>query len=205
MHLAPRLARVRKKGWFAPLARLPALAFRLGLRPLVGRWLLLLTTRGRRSGLPRHTMLLFRRMGGRKYSVAGYGTRSDWYLNLRKDPHVTVTSVDGNEACRARCITEPEEVGRVARELVPPSVLRALRVAEAEKQGRSRVGDHENLALVVFEPTDRSGPPPPRADLLWIWPVSASIALSALRKERGRASGARSWRGGRRGGWCREG
>jgi deazaflavin-dependent oxidoreductase (nitroreductase family) len=55
--------------------------------------LLLLTTTGRRSGVPRTTPMMFHRDGGRVLVIAsniGAPRHPDWYLNLVADPEVTV-------------------------------------------------------------------------------------------------------------------
>ena len=54
---------------------------------------LLLTTRGRRSGLLRRTALYYGQDGERYLLIASDGgspTHPAWYLNLRADPEVTV-------------------------------------------------------------------------------------------------------------------
>jgi deazaflavin-dependent oxidoreductase (nitroreductase family) len=55
--------------------------------------LLLLTTTGARSGLPRTTPLMFHRQDDRLLVIAsniGAPRHPDWYVNLLADPHVTV-------------------------------------------------------------------------------------------------------------------
>jgi len=52
----------------------------------------LLTTRGRRTGLPREVLLPCARTNGDIIVISTYGTRSDWFRNLRKDPQVEVTA-----------------------------------------------------------------------------------------------------------------
>ena len=61
--------------------------------PFAGRSLLLLTTKGRRSGEERTNPLAFTRDGDRYVVVASKGgapTNPDWYRNLRAHPRVTV-------------------------------------------------------------------------------------------------------------------
>jgi deazaflavin-dependent oxidoreductase (nitroreductase family) len=99
------LARMRTRRWFRPAAHAPMLAYRLGLAPIVGRRFMVLTTSGRRSGEPRHTMVIFRERGGRKLATAAYGERSHWYRNARADPRVTVQTARGTEAMMARPVT----------------------------------------------------------------------------------------------------
>ena len=55
--------------------------------------LVLLTTKGRRSGRPRTTPMMFHRDGDRVLVIAsnvGAAAHPDWYRNLAADPHVTV-------------------------------------------------------------------------------------------------------------------
>lgn len=70
---------------------------------------LYLTTRGRRSGLPREIEIWFTERGRRFYVIAEYPS-SHWVQNLLADPEVRVR-VDGNAfpAC-ARTVSEQSEV-----------------------------------------------------------------------------------------------
>jgi deazaflavin-dependent oxidoreductase (nitroreductase family) len=73
---------------------------RLGSR-LVGNDMLLLTTRGRRTGEPHTVPLLFLRGEGTMAVIASYGGRDhhpDWYLNL--DDHPEVTAQTGGRRAR---------------------------------------------------------------------------------------------------------
>jgi len=61
--------------------------------PFTGRSLLLLTTKGRRSGAERTNPLAYTRDGDRYIVVASKGgapTNPDWYRNLRAQPRVSV-------------------------------------------------------------------------------------------------------------------
>ncbi len=73
------------------LSRAPLLFFQLGWGPAL-EWLplLALTTRGRKSGQPRHTALEYRRHGSKLYVVSSAGENADWYRNLQNDPRVTI-------------------------------------------------------------------------------------------------------------------
>ena len=53
---------------------------------------MLLTTRGRRSGLPREVLLPCVRTASEIITISTYGRRSDWVRNLAKEPAVKVTS-----------------------------------------------------------------------------------------------------------------
>jgi deazaflavin-dependent oxidoreductase (nitroreductase family) len=61
--------------------------------PFAGRSLLLLTTRGARTGQERTSPLAYTRDGGRLVVIASKGgapTNPDWFHNLRRDPRVVV-------------------------------------------------------------------------------------------------------------------
>jgi deazaflavin-dependent oxidoreductase (nitroreductase family) len=74
------------------LFKLPVLQYRLGLGWLTGKYILLLTTTGRKSGKARDTALeyIYDRDNDRYRIAAGWGGHTDWYCNLLKNPHVKV-------------------------------------------------------------------------------------------------------------------
>ena len=73
--------------------RLPILLYRLRLGWLLGDRFLMLTHTGRKSGLPRLTVIeVVKHDKGTDtyYVVSGWGEKADWYRNIRKTPQVTV-------------------------------------------------------------------------------------------------------------------
>ena len=68
--------------------RAPVLLYRLGLGGLIAKHTLLLTTTGRRSGVPRVVPLDYQREGDTFYLIAEGGGRSPWYRNLVANPEV---------------------------------------------------------------------------------------------------------------------
>jgi deazaflavin-dependent oxidoreductase (nitroreductase family) len=73
--------------WIFRLLKLPPrLVYSLGLGTVYGRFVLLLTTRGRRSGKARVTPLQYERVDGALVVASARGTVSDWYRNLVADP-----------------------------------------------------------------------------------------------------------------------
>jgi deazaflavin-dependent oxidoreductase (nitroreductase family) len=71
-----------------------------------GTQTLLLTTKGRRSGEPRTTPLIYAPAGENAYSViaskGGSDTPPAWYLNLSEDPEVEVQIMGDRFRARAR-------------------------------------------------------------------------------------------------------
>jgi len=68
----------------------PRIAYLLGLGSLVGSFVLLLKTTGRKSGLPRVTPLQYDEIDGIIYVGSARGIKADWYRNLAEDPNVDV-------------------------------------------------------------------------------------------------------------------
>ncbi|HET7009702.1 MAG TPA: nitroreductase/quinone reductase family protein [Anaerolineales bacterium] len=98
--------------WFWRLIHVgPRLAYAAGLGPVIGRFILLLTTRGRRSGKLRVTPLAYEEQEGAYVVASARGPTSDWLLNLRADPRVRVRVGGLDFAGQAEIITEP---GRIA-------------------------------------------------------------------------------------------
>jgi deazaflavin-dependent oxidoreductase (nitroreductase family) len=76
-----------------------------------GQRVLLLTTKGRRTGLPRTTPVQCTRVGEALIVVAsnrGSRTPPNWYQNLRADPRVRVQLGRETLQVRAREVTEDE-------------------------------------------------------------------------------------------------
>jgi deazaflavin-dependent oxidoreductase (nitroreductase family) len=80
-----------RTAWQRAVARAPIRLYRLGLGGLLGGRFVLLVHRGRRTGMPREVVLevVDRDPVSREVVVAsGYGSRAQWFRNIREDPHV---------------------------------------------------------------------------------------------------------------------
>jgi deazaflavin-dependent oxidoreductase (nitroreductase family) len=64
--------------------------YALGLGPIVGKIILLLTTTGRKSGKPRVTPLQYEEIDGAYYLGAARGLLADWVRNIQANPRVAV-------------------------------------------------------------------------------------------------------------------
>lgn len=107
--------------------RFAAPALRAGLGPLfvtpsTGS-LLLLRTRGRRSGLVREAPLGYVIHNGAIFVCAGFGRRTAWLANIGADPAVEVILPGARVAGVARQVTDRAEY-----DLVLPELIRALGV-----------------------------------------------------------------------------
>lgn len=72
------------------IQKIHRLLYAIGLGPLIGGIILLLTTTGRKSGLNRVTPLQFEKIGEDYYVGAARGTKSDWVRNIQSCPQVEV-------------------------------------------------------------------------------------------------------------------
>jgi deazaflavin-dependent oxidoreductase (nitroreductase family) len=72
------------------IQKIHRLLYAIGLGPLIGRIILLLTTTGRKSGLNRVTPLQYEKIGEDYYVGAARGLKSDWVRNIQSCPQVEV-------------------------------------------------------------------------------------------------------------------
>ena len=88
----------------------PRIAYAIGLGPLIGRHVLLLTTTGRKSGVPRVTPLQYEEIDGIFYVGSARGDKSDWYRNILADPKVEVRVKSRRFVGLAEAIEDVERV-----------------------------------------------------------------------------------------------
>ena len=81
--------------------------YAIGLGPLVGRIILLLTTTGRKSGMKRVTPLQYEKIGEDYYLGAARGLKADWVRNIQSNPQVEIrVGAKRFEGC-AEVVTDP--------------------------------------------------------------------------------------------------
>lgn len=88
----------------------PRLLYALGLGPLIGRVVLLLTTTGRKSGLPRITPLQYEQVDNTIYIAAARGQKADWFRNIIANCHVQVHARSRRFQGVAEPITDPARI-----------------------------------------------------------------------------------------------
>jgi deazaflavin-dependent oxidoreductase (nitroreductase family) len=88
----------------------PQIAYALGLGPLIGRLILLLTTTGRVSGKPRVTPLQYETVGDSIYVGAARGLKSDWVKNILAVPQVEVQVKSRCFKANAEVVTTPDRI-----------------------------------------------------------------------------------------------
>lgn len=168
----------------------PLLLWRLGFGPYLshpnrgGKRMLLITTRGRKSKLPRHTMVSCIDFDRKNYAVSGWWRRSDWIKNIHEDPLVTVQLGLRIYSAHARRVVDPEEFRGVAGSLFDSGGdshfkdwLDTLDIAFTLDDLLIK---RDRVHFIGFDPVDMEGPAPLTANLIWIWAVVLSLLLGWL-------------------------
>jgi deazaflavin-dependent oxidoreductase (nitroreductase family) len=182
--------------WLRPLQRAlnitnrasvaPILRARLGWllgTPFTG-YLMLLRTRGRRSGLLREAPLGYVIRDGAVWCVAGYGETTPWFRNLLDDPSVEVILPTRRFRATATPVTDAAEWSAAFRDLIRSFAVVGWAVV-GDVSGLSDEELHEryhSLPVVRItpapdEPPLRSGPFDPGG---WGWWLPYGGALTGL-------------------------
>ena len=141
-----------------PDARIIKALYAIGLGRLIGRMILLLTTTGRKSGLPRVTPLQYEEIDGAWYVASAKGTKADWFQNILADRHVQVQVKARHVHGSAEPIIDPTRIAdflslRLQRH---PTMIGAILRSEGFPAHPSRA-DLEayarRLAMVIIRPS----------------------------------------------------
>lgn len=149
---------------------------------------MVLTTIGRTSGLPRHVVVSAMFIDDRLYVVNPFGDRAHWYCNLSVDPIVTLQRRDKTWTARSTRVTERDEAVMLYQR-TPGATGTMLRwMLRAEGLGETAedfAANIDRFCFVRFDPVDEAGPPPMKADLVWVWPLAGLMgALTWLARRR---------------------
>lgn len=131
------------------LLRAPLCLYKLGWGPALD-WLplLILTTKGRKSGLARHVVVEYRRHGSKYYIVSGWGADTDWYRNIQRDNRVTIQHGAHIADARAQQVDDPAEALRALYMFSRNSWIYESLFA---RMSSARAADLNTLAEVVEE------------------------------------------------------
>ncbi len=165
--------------------RFMMLMWKLGLGSWVNIWpavigrIMVITHRGRITGISRQTPVNYTIIDGDIYCTAGYGEKSDWYKNLMKTPEVEVWLPGSWWEGMAHDVTDSE---------MRSPYLRQVLIASGFATRAAGINPHtlpEDEFAVVTKSyrliriqrrearTGKGGP----GDLAWIWPVTTMVLL----------------------------
>ena len=157
-------------GWLLWFYKAPLLQWRLGLGPVLRRFrCIVLTTRGRKSGKARHTMLEHTVMDCVAYIAPGWGLRTQWYLNILADPRVTVQRAGKTYGAIAHRVTDDRELARLygvthGRSPVWKQYLDSWGVQDTVED---YVAKKNRLCVLRLDPTAEIPLPELHPDLVW--------------------------------------
>lgn len=170
--------------------KLPLLLWRLGFGPVLshptrgGKKMMVVTTFGRKSKLPRHTMVSQISFNHRDYVISGWWQQADWVKNFHEDSLVTIQSGGRIYSALAKRVEDLDEIRGVAQSVFDSGGdshfgdwLDAL---EIEPNLNDLMKKRELIYFVGFDPTEIIGPDPLSADLIWIWAVLISLTLGLI-------------------------
>jgi deazaflavin-dependent oxidoreductase (nitroreductase family) len=89
------------------IQKLHRVLYAIGLGPIIGKIILLLTTTGRKTGLKRVTPLQYEEINGKYYLGAARGLKADWVRNIQADPRVEVRVKSSSFHGQAEVVTDP--------------------------------------------------------------------------------------------------
>ena len=188
--LVSRLLRPLQRGFLVLNGSFMAPLIRLGFGWLVGNpvtgHVMLLRTRGRRSGLLREAPLGYVIRDGAVYCVAGYGEPTPWFRNLVADPNVEVVLPTRRFKGRAEPVTDPGEWLRTYRALIASFGLlgRAVVGDVRRLDDATLLGRHRSLPVVRITPRYGDAPlvagPFDPGGAGWILPYAGSAVLAVL-------------------------
>lgn len=136
--------------------------YAIGLGPIIGKLILLLTTTGRKTGLKRITPLQYEEINGRYYLGAARGLKADWVRNIQADPQVEVRVRSLNFQGQAEVITDPGRIADFVKlRLQRHPLMVGIILQKAHGLPKSPSRDQlkklaENEALVIVTPTNFS-------------------------------------------------
>ncbi len=134
---------------------------------------------GCKTGLTRYTPVNYAVVDGDIYCTAGFGSTSDWYVNLLAIPQVEIWLPDGRWAGVAEDVSDSKERGALLRQVIIASGFAGpLFGADPKKLTDA---DFEKLMdsyrlIRIQRKGAVSGPGGP-GDLAWVWPLSTLILL----------------------------
>ena len=165
------------------LARSPLFLWRLGLGPIIGKYMMVITTKGRKTGKPHRVMTEYHAMDGLKYAPCAFGEQSDWYKNLQADPYVTIQTAVGTERVLAsRVIDDGEllEVYHLVHHRNAPMLIWYLKSLGIEDDPDDVFANKDKVIFIRFDPVRDERLPGLEVDLAWIY-TAVLFGILALR------------------------
>ena len=173
-------------GAFLRVNRMFVPALDAGLSPLFSNpatgYLMVLRTRGRRSGLPREAPLGYVIREGAIYCCAGFGEATAWYRNLLADPAVEVVLPGRTVTGVASPVVDPAEWVRAYRALIGSlGIVGRLTVGEiGTLDDDALLAAHGAIPVIRITAEDLAAGPMDPGGRFWLVPWVGSLAVATL-------------------------
>src|SRR5512145_1384659 len=89
------------------IQKIHRILYAIGLGPVIGGFIVLLTTTGRKSGKKRVTPLQYEKIGEEYYLGAARGLNADWVRNIQLNPQVELRVGAKHVQGTAEIVTDP--------------------------------------------------------------------------------------------------
>lgn len=142
-----RLNRIMVFMWKARMGRL------INIWPEVFGRIMVIKHVGRKSGVTRHTPVNYAKVEGEVYCVAGFGAKSDWYLNIMELPDVELWLPEGKFPARAKDVSDSSQRLPLIREVLIATGFAAylFGINPKEMSNMQLYGATTNYRLIHFE------------------------------------------------------
>ena len=168
------------------LLRLPLIFYRLGLGDLMNAaHIMVLGTRGRKSGLTRYTPVEYRRHGSKIYLYSAWGERPHWFQNIQDCPEVLIQQGRHQFSARASVVTNSGESLRVLhlfRRIAPfvydPLIARLSARERVDERSLPDVSQEITIIRIDEIPGTLDLRPLPTS-LVWVWPTLLALGVVA--------------------------
>ena len=140
------------------IQKLHRVLYAIGLGPVIGRIILLLTTTGRKTGLKRITPLQYEEIDGKYYLGSARGLKADWVRNIQADPNVEIRVKSLNFQGRAEVVTNPArfadfvEIRLQRHPFVVGTIMQKAHDLPKQPSREQLEALAENEVLVIIEP-----------------------------------------------------
>ena len=163
----------------------PALKMGLGRymsNPLTG-YLMILRTRGRKSGEMREAPLGYTVVGEHVYCIAGFGRRTHWFQNVLADPRVEVILPARAFSGTAEEVTDPDERVRVLAPLLRSMgvVAGMLGMGNPWRDSPADIAARcQGMPLVRVRATGIAAGPEDPGGRYWVVPAAVGTGLAVM-------------------------
>ena len=118
---------------------------------------MLITTTGRKSGLPRTTPVQYEKIGGDYFVAAANGLQSDWVKNILIHPQIVLEVKDQKMQAAAEVIHEPGKITDFLRYRLKKHPLMIRMILKADGcsfwPNETELKDYaQKLTVVIFHP-----------------------------------------------------